>query len=88
VVMNVTTKQFINIETLAIKIRIQCDVSFSSGLEKITYEKRTTRELLNQKITNFAAQYDPIPQGDMIDQRVRFFGAQLIESQEVEDFEV
>ncbi len=52
-VIYVTSKQFVNVETLTIEIGVEREVPVSSRLKKVSNKERATVELLNQEIPNF-----------------------------------
>src|SRR5205085_9416133 len=88
VTMNVTTKEFINVETFTIEIRHQRGVFLTCCLQEGADEKRTAAKLLYEEIPRGFTDCDLLAPSDMFDQLRGFVRVQWFESQHVEQLKV
>src|ERR1044072_903651 len=86
--MNMTTEQFINVETFAIEIREQLCVFLARCLKIDVDEKWTSRKLLHDQIACCFTRRHLLASGNVFDEFRCFRGIELFETQQVEQFEI
>src|ERR1700754_174820 len=74
--VQMAAKEFVDVKTFAIEIRIERDVLLTCGLQKDVDEERATGELLDQQIARGFARYYVLALGHMLDEQRSVFGVQ------------
>ena len=86
--MDVTTKKFVDVETLAIKIREQRRAFLPCGLEKDVDEERTAGKLLHDQIARGFTRRDLLTPRDMFHQFRSFGRIEFFEPEDVKPLEI
>jgi len=66
--MQVAAEELVNVQPLAVEVRVERDTLFARGLQKSVDEKRAARELLDQQITRGLACDHVLALGHVLDE--------------------